>query len=98
MNADIVVIGAGMVGAGMVGAGMVGAAIAYGLADQCVDVLVLDGNDRAFRSASANFREYVRNGSVYLPANAMQRRIWADFQPLMPVLSTYAKSNRKTPP
>jgi glycine/D-amino acid oxidase-like deaminating enzyme len=45
MNADVVVIGGGTVGA----------AIAYGLADRNVRVLVLDGDDRDFRAASANF-------------------------------------------
>lgn len=45
MQADIVVIGAGTVGA----------AIAYGLAGRGRRVLVLDGGDRDFRAANANF-------------------------------------------
>lgn len=45
MNADIVVIGAGTVGS----------AIGYGLAQLGQDVLVLDGGDRDFRAANANF-------------------------------------------
>jgi octopine oxidase subunit B len=45
MTADIVVIGAGTVGA----------AIAYGLAARDVRVLVVDGGDRDFRAANANF-------------------------------------------
>jgi glycine/D-amino acid oxidase-like deaminating enzyme len=39
----------------IVGAGTVGAAIAYGLASQNLRVLVLDGGDRDFRAATANF-------------------------------------------
>ncbi len=45
MNADVIVIGAGTVGA----------AIAYGLAGRNAKVLVLDGGDRDFRAANANF-------------------------------------------
>ena len=45
MNADVIVIGGGMVGA----------AIAYGLANRNVRVLVLDGNDTDYRAAHANF-------------------------------------------
>lgn len=45
MNADVVVIGAGLVGS----------AVAYGLSGHNVRVLVLDGGDRDFRAASANF-------------------------------------------
>jgi glycine/D-amino acid oxidase-like deaminating enzyme len=45
MNADIVVIGAGTLGA----------AIAYGLAGRKLRVLLLDGGDRDFRAATANF-------------------------------------------
>ncbi len=55
MNADVVVIGAGTVGA----------AIAYGLASQNVDVVVLDGGDRDFRAATANF------GLVWLQGKGM---------------------------
>jgi glycine/D-amino acid oxidase-like deaminating enzyme len=45
MNADVVVIGAGTVGA----------AIGYGLARRNLRVQVLDGGDRDFRAAHANF-------------------------------------------
>lgn len=45
MNADVAVIGGGLVGA----------AIAYGLAGRKVRVLLLDGGDRDFRAATANF-------------------------------------------
>ena len=44
-NAEVVVIGAGVVGA----------AIGYGLAARGVRVLVLDGGDRDFRASNANF-------------------------------------------
>lgn len=54
-TADVVVIGAGMVGS----------AIGYGLAGRGVDVLVLDGDDRDFRSATANF------GLVWLHGKGM---------------------------
>jgi glycine/D-amino acid oxidase-like deaminating enzyme len=55
ITADIVVIGAGMVGA----------AVAYGLASRTLRVLVLDGGDRDFRAASANF------GLVWLQGKGM---------------------------
>lgn len=55
MKADVVVIGAGMVGA----------AIAYGLAGRGIDVLAIDGGDRDFRSATANF------GLVWLHGKGM---------------------------
>ncbi len=45
MNADVVVIGGGLVGA----------AIAYGLVRRNVHVLVIDGGDRDFRATTANF-------------------------------------------
>jgi glycine/D-amino acid oxidase-like deaminating enzyme len=45
MNADVAVVGAGTVGA----------AIAYGLAGRGLRVLLLDGGDRDFRAATANF-------------------------------------------
>jgi glycine/D-amino acid oxidase-like deaminating enzyme len=38
----------------VIGAGLVGAAIAYGLADRNLRVLVLDGGDRDFRASNAN--------------------------------------------
>jgi glycine/D-amino acid oxidase-like deaminating enzyme len=39
----------------VIGGGLVGAAIAYGLISRRVRVLVLDGGDRDFRAANANF-------------------------------------------
>lgn len=59
MQADIVVIGAGTVGA----------AIAYGLAKSGVRVLVLDGGDRDFRAANANFGlVWVQGKGLGMPA------------------------------
>ena len=55
MNADVVVIGAGTVGA----------AIAYGLALRGTRVLMIDGGDRDFRAATANF------GLVWLHGKGM---------------------------
>lgn len=55
MNPDVVVIGAGIVGC----------SIAYGLAGQGVRVLALDGADRDFRAAGANF------GLVWLQGKGM---------------------------
>ena len=55
MKADVVVIGAGTVGS----------AIAYGLAGKGTNVLVLDGEDRDFRAATANF------GLVWLHGKGM---------------------------
>lgn len=55
MNADIVVIGGGVVGS----------AIAYGLTGRKVRVLVLDGGDRDFRAAAANV------GLVWLQGKGM---------------------------
>lgn len=59
MQADIVVIGAGTVGA----------AIAYGLAKSGARVLVLDGGDRDFRAAVANFGlVWVQGKGLDMPA------------------------------
>ena len=59
MNADVVVIGAGTVGA----------AIAYGLASRGVRVILLDGHDRDFRAATANFGLIWQQGKgIDLPA------------------------------
>lgn len=55
MNADIVVIGGGVVGS----------AIAYGLTGRKLRVLVLDGGDRDFRAAAANV------GLVWLQGKGM---------------------------
>lgn len=55
MNANVAVIGGGMVGA----------AIAYGLRRQGVDVVLIDGADTDFRSATANF------GLVWLHGKGM---------------------------
>src|ERR1700722_16336235 len=74
MTADIVVIGAGLVGA----------AIAYGLAARNVRVLVLDGHDRDFRAASANFGlVWLHGKGVDMPAYQQLTRhsvdLWPDF-------------------
>ena len=59
MQADIVVIGAGTVGA----------AVAYGLVKQGARVLVLDGGDRDFRAAHANFGlVWVQGKGLGMPA------------------------------
>jgi glycine/D-amino acid oxidase-like deaminating enzyme len=49
----------------VIGGGMVGAAIAYGLASRGQRVVMLDGKDRDFRAASANF------GLVWLQGKGM---------------------------
>lgn len=74
MIADVVVIGAGMVGS----------AIAYGLSGSGVNVLVLDGNDRDFRSASANFGlVWLHGKGMDMPAYQRLTRnsvdLWAEF-------------------
>ena len=74
MIADVVVIGAGMVGA----------AIAYGLSGQGADVLVLDGGDRDFRSASANFGlVWLHGKGMDMPAYQRLTRssvaLWSEF-------------------
>lgn len=59
MRADIVVIGAGTVGA----------AIAYGLAARGARVMVIDGGDRDFRAANANFGlVWVQGKGLGMPA------------------------------
>lgn len=59
MNADVVIIGAGTVGA----------AIAYGLASRSIRVTLLDGHDRDFRAATANFGLIWQQGKgIDLPA------------------------------
>lgn len=59
MQADIVVIGAGMVGA----------AIAYGLATSGARVVMIDGGDRDFRAATANFGlVWVQGKGLGMPA------------------------------
>jgi glycine/D-amino acid oxidase-like deaminating enzyme len=74
MNADVVVIGAGLVGS----------AIAYGLVGRNVRVLVLDGTDRDFRAATANFGLVWQQGKgMDMPAyqNLTRRSIdrWPNF-------------------
>lgn len=74
MNKDIVVIGGGLVGS----------AIAYGLTGRGQDVLVLDGNDRDFRSAIANFGlVWLQGKGMDLPAyQQLTRRsvsLWPEF-------------------
>jgi len=74
MNADVVVIGAGTVGA----------AIGYGLAHRNVDVLVLDGSDRDYRAATANFGlVWLQGKGMDMPAYQRLTResvdLWPDF-------------------
>lgn len=74
MNADVVVVGAGTVGA----------AIAYGLAKRNVRVLLLDGGDRDFRAATANFGLVWLSGKgIDMPAYQWLTRdsinLWPEF-------------------
>jgi glycine/D-amino acid oxidase-like deaminating enzyme len=74
LTADIVVVGAGMVGA----------AIAYGLASRNLRVLVLDGGDRDFRAANANFGlVWLHGKGMDMPAYQRLTRgsldLWPDF-------------------
>ena len=69
----------------VVGAGTVGAAIGYGLARKGVRVLVLDGNDRDFRAAAANFGLVWQSGKgIDMPAYLHLTRDavadWRDFE------------------
>lgn len=74
MNADIVVIGGGLVGS----------AIGYGLSGKGHSVVVLDGEDRDFRSAIANFGlVWLQGKGLDLPAYQQITRQsvaqWPDF-------------------
>lgn len=74
MKADVIVIGAGTVGA----------AIAYGLAGRGVRVLAIDGGDRDFRAATANFGlVWLHGKGMGMPAyQQLTRRsvdLWPDF-------------------
>ncbi|MDB5365324.1 MAG: ooxB [Rhodospirillales bacterium] len=74
MRADVVVIGAGVVGA----------AIAYGLATRNVRVLAIDGGDRDFRAANANFGLVWQQGKgLDMPAYQQLTRgsveLWPNF-------------------
>lgn len=74
MHADVIVIGAGTVGA----------AIAYGLAGRDLRVLVLDGGDRDFRAATANFGlVWLQGKGLDMPAYQRLTRSsldrWPDF-------------------
>lgn len=61
---------------------MVGAAIAYGLAKRELRVLVLDGGDRDFRAASANFGlVWVQDKGIDMPAYQRLTRDSADLWP-----------------
>ena len=72
MEADVVVIGAGTVGA----------AIAYGLARRRQRVLVLDGDDRDFRAAAANFGLIWQSGKgMDMPAYQQLTRGSVDLWP-----------------
>lgn len=68
----------------VVGGGMVGSAIAYGLAGHNLRVLVLDGGDRDFRAANANFGLVWQQGKgMDMPAYQWLTRtsveLWPDF-------------------
>lgn len=74
MNADVVVIGGGTVGA----------AIGYGLRKHNLRVLLLDGNDRDFRAATANFGLVWAHGkgmgmSAYQMLTRTSLDLWPDF-------------------
>lgn len=75
MTTDVVVIGAGLVGS----------AIAYGLADRHLKVLLLDGIDRDFRASTANM------GLVWLQGKGLDmpayQRLTRDSVSLWPELS-----------
>ena len=73
MKAEVIVIGGGMVGS----------AIAYGLASQGTEVLVLDGDDRDPRASTANFGlVWLHGKGIDMPAYHMLSRDsvrqWAD--------------------
>ena len=74
MNPDVVVVGAGLVGA----------AIAYGLASRKVRVLAIDGSDRDFRAAKANFGlVWLHGKGMGMPAyhrlTSDALEVWPDF-------------------
>jgi glycine/D-amino acid oxidase-like deaminating enzyme len=74
MSADVIVVGGGQVGA----------AIAYGLAASGVKTLLIDGDDRDFRSAVANFGlVWAQGKGMNMPAyQELTRRstdLWPDF-------------------
>lgn len=74
MNADVVVIGAGLVGS----------AIAYGLAARHLRVVVIDGGDRDFRASNANGALVWETGKgLGMPAYQRLTRgaldLWPDF-------------------
>lgn len=68
----------------VIGGGLVGAAIAYGLSRHDVGVLVLDGDDRDFRAANANFGlVWVQGKGLGMPAYQRLSRdsvhLWREF-------------------
>lgn len=74
MNADVIVIGGGLVGS----------AIAYGLSRHTRSVVILDEGDRAFRATRGNFGlVWVQSKGVGAPHYARWSRrsadLWADF-------------------
>lgn len=72
LNSDVVVIGAGLVGC----------AIAYGLADRGLKVLVLDGDDRDLRASSANMGLVWEQGKgLGMPAYQQLTRSSGDLWP-----------------
>ncbi len=66
----------------VIGGGMVGAALAYGLARQGAEVVLLDEGDSAFRAARGNFGLiWVQGKGVDMPAYANWTRRSADLWP-----------------
>jgi glycine/D-amino acid oxidase-like deaminating enzyme len=72
VDADVIVIGAGVVGA----------ALAYGIAKQGRRVIVLDGEDRDLRAARANFGlVWVQGKGANAPAYNLLTRQSSDLWP-----------------
>lgn len=91
MNADVVIVGAGLVGS----------AIAYGLAGRTMRVLVLDGGDIDFRASNANMGlVWLQGKGMDMPAYQALTRdsvdLWPDFSAeLMETSATDLQYDRK---